>query len=73
MDTETLVADPGFNLVQQGDILRSVRNVAGYMGNDMEILHMRYLLIKRSKLVEVRCEKAESMDLRGNMPGGRQH
>ena len=33
------------------------------MGNDVEILHMGYLLIERGKLVEMRCEQAEGVDL----------
>ena len=33
------------------------------MGDDVEILHMGYLLIERGKLVEMCCEQAEGVNL----------
>ena len=71
MYTKALVADPRFDLVQQGDVLWLILAVAGYMSDNVEVLDMGYLLIKCGKFVEMGCEQAEGMDLGSNMPTGR--
>lgn len=40
------------------------------MGDDMEILHMGYLLIERGELMEMCCEQAEGMNFGSDMPAG---
>lgn len=40
------------------------------MGDDMQVLHMGYLLVERGKLVEMRCKQAERVDLGSDVPGG---
>jgi len=37
------------------------------MGDNVQVLHMGYLLVERSKLMEVRCEQAEGVDLGSNV------
>lgn len=71
MYTKALVADPRFDLVQQGDILWRIPAVTGYMSDNVEILDMGYLLIKCGKFMEMGCEQAESMYLGSNMPAWR--
>ena len=40
----------------------------GDVSDDMQILHMFDLLVQIGQLVEVGCEEAEGVDLRGDMP-----
>ena len=37
------------------------------MGDNVQVLHVGYLLIKRGKLVEVCCEQAEGVNLGGDV------
>lgn len=39
------------------------------MRDDVQVLHMRDLLIQVRQLVEVGCEETKGVDLRGNVPG----
>ena len=72
MDTDTLVAHARFHLVEQGDIAIAAAFLrVGDVGDHMEVLDMRNLLIEGGQLMEVRCKQAESVDLRRNMPTGR--
>ena len=69
MDTEALVADTRFHLVEQRDVAITFVLVRfRHVRDHMEVLHMLDLLVERGELVEVSREHAERVDLGCDMP-----
>ena len=52
------------HLVQQRNVAITIVFIrAGHVGNDMQVLDVRDLLVQRSQLVEVSSKETECMDL----------
>lgn len=57
MDAKAPIADAGLDLVQEGDVAAGERGPAIIldMGDDVQVLDVRYLLLQSGELVKVRC------------------
>lgn len=72
MDTETLITDTFFNLVQQCDVPFLPTPFSIFVFDEsfhMQVLHVRVLFRKGGKLVKVSGEETEAVDLLGNVSG----
>ncbi len=67
-DLSCAICHTRLDFVQQSDIsflLEGIRRRD--VRNDVQVLDMRNLLVKSSKLVEMRCKETECMDFGGNV------
>lgn len=72
MDTETLITDTFFDLVQQRNVpfLRTPFSIFVLdKGFNVQVLHVRILFRKAGKLVEMGGEETEAVNRFGNVSG----
>ena len=72
VDSKTLITHTRLNLIQERDVPFALERVrSGDMRDDVQVLHVRNLLVERRQLVEVRREEAERVKLGCDFPARR--